>query len=95
MEKMESSKSLTIPEIVEQVMNNLLVTPPKPHAPPKMLLPPPLPYPTAAPGSFPTPQRHYHKLSFPTYNTKKDLLPWINCCEQFFKSQCTPNNEKV
>lgn len=41
-ENMESSKSSAIPEIVEQVTNNLFVTPLEPKALPKKLLPPPL-----------------------------------------------------
>lgn len=36
-----------------------------------------------------------HKLSFPTYDGKKDLLPWINRCEQFFRGQKTPENDQV
>ena len=37
----------------------------------------------------------YHKLSFPTYDTKDDPLGWLNRCDRFFHSQRTPEGDKV
>lgn len=37
----------------------------------------------------------FHKLDFPTFDVKDDLLPWINRCEQFFRGQWTMEEEKV
>jgi hypothetical protein len=41
-------------------------------------------YPGTPPGSFPVLMLRIHKLLFPTYHGKKEPLPWINRCEQFF-----------
>ncbi|WVZ54035.1 hypothetical protein U9M48_004903 [Paspalum notatum var. saurae] len=35
------------------------------------------------------------KLEFPTYDGKDDPLPWLNCCESFFRGQYTPENRKL
>lgn len=62
------------------------------HAAPAVHMPPPLPHVPAAPaGAVP----RYHKLSFPTYDGKEDPLGWLNRCDRFFRSQRTPENEKV
>jgi hypothetical protein len=37
----------------------------------------------------------YHKLSFPTFDGKVDLLGWLNKCEQFFRAQQTPDADRV
>jgi hypothetical protein len=83
-DKMEGSKSSASPKI----------TPPDPEMP-MLPWPPPVSHPTVVPGSFPVLQARYHKLSFLRSDGKEDPLPWFNCCEQFFKGQCTPDNEKV
>lgn len=49
---MEGSKSLWIPEIVEQVTNYMFVATPELEVQPTASLPPPLPHPTTALGSF-------------------------------------------
>jgi hypothetical protein len=74
-EHKETTSSLTIPEPVDEVTNKEA---------PKTTLPPPYSYPRTPPGSFPVLQPCIHKLSFPTFDGKKDLLPWHNRCEQFF-----------
>jgi hypothetical protein len=37
----------------------------------------------------------FHKLSFPTYDGKEDLLGWLNRCESFFCGQLTREADKV
>ena len=37
----------------------------------------------------------YHKLSFPIYEGKEDLLGWLNKCEQFFYGQQMREADKV
>jgi hypothetical protein len=34
-------------------------------------------------------------LRFPKYDGSEDPLPWLHCCEQFFRAACTPEPEKV
>jgi hypothetical protein len=36
-----------------------------------------------------------HKLHFPKYDSTEDPLPWLNCCDQFFRVTRTPDNKKV
>jgi hypothetical protein len=57
-----------------------------------MHMPPPLPHVPPAPAAA---MLRYHKLSFPTYDGKDDPLGWLNRCDQFFRSQRTPETEKV
>lgn len=84
-------KSLWIPEIVEQVTNYMFVATPE------------LATYGAAASAASSPnnrillvlQPRYLKLSFPIYDGKEDPLSWLNYCEQFFRGQCTPNDEKV
>lgn len=35
------------------------------------------------------------KLEFLLFDGRDDPLPWLNCCETFFRGQETPNNRKV
>jgi hypothetical protein len=77
-------------------MNNLFVTTPEPEERGATQGPTVLSYPHPSTArSFPVFQPRYHKLSFPTYDGKEEPLPWLNRCEQFFRGQKTPNNEKV
>lgn len=36
-----------------------------------------------------------HKLHFPKYDGAKDPLGWLHKCDQFFRSQGTPEDQKV
>lgn len=36
-----------------------------------------------------------HKLHFSEYKGKDDPITWLHRCEQFFRSQLTPEEEKV
>lgn len=36
-----------------------------------------------------------HKLRFPKYDGAEDPLGWLHKCEQFFRSQATPEDQKV
>ena len=38
---------------------------------------------------------HFHKLDLPTYDGSVDPLSWLHRCEQFFRSQCTAEADKV
>lgn len=38
---------------------------------------------------------HFHKLEYPTFDGKEDPLPWLNRCEQFFRGQCIPEEDRV
>jgi hypothetical protein len=38
---------------------------------------------------------HYYKLSFPMFDSKDDLLGWLNRCEHFLCAQCTHEADKV
>lgn len=58
--------------------------------------------PTLATTALPAPrtghQRNpprYIKLNFPTFDGKEDPIPWINHCEQFFRAQQTPMEDRV
>lgn len=37
----------------------------------------------------------YHKLDFPKFDGHGDPLPFLNRCEQFFRGQRTPEDDKV
>lgn len=37
----------------------------------------------------------YHKLDFPKFDGRGDPLPFLNRCEQFFRGQRTPEDNKV
>ena len=49
---------------------------------PLILPPPPCPHTT-------------HKLRFPKYDGSDDPIGWLHKCEQFFRSQRSPEDEKV
>lgn len=70
----------------------ILPTPPKRFAPPaphqSTYQPPSL-----AGERFSAPR--FHKLEFPKFDGKEDPLPWLNRCEQFFRGQRTPEEDKV
>jgi hypothetical protein len=36
-----------------------------------------------------------HKLKFPKFDGKGDLLPWLNRCERYFRVQRTPDHKRV
>jgi hypothetical protein len=36
-----------------------------------------------------------HKLDFPKFDGTGDLLPWINCCERYFRVRNTPEHKRV
>ena len=63
-----------------------------PVSAPAMHMPPLLPHLSLEPEHT---VPRYHKLSFPTYDGKEDPLGWLNRCDRFFRSQRTPENEKV
>ena len=88
----EASPSSTIPEIADGLESKLFTDSTEA---PKINLPPPFLYQGTLPGSFPVLTPRLHKLNFPTYDGKEDPLPWINCCEQFFRGQKTPETEQV
>lgn len=58
-----------------------------------MHTPPPLPHISPEPEGLAMPR--YHKLSFPNYDGKKDLLGYLNKCEQFFRTQQTCHADRV
>jgi hypothetical protein len=37
----------------------------------------------------------FRKFYFSTYNSKEDLLNWLNHCEQFFRGQRTLTSERI
>jgi hypothetical protein len=39
--------------------------------------------------------KHGHKMLFPTFDSSKDPLPWLNRCDQFLRIQETPKAGKV
>ncbi|KAJ1254162.1 hypothetical protein BS78_K111500 [Paspalum vaginatum] len=43
----------------------------------------------------PPPPAATHKLRFPRYDGTEDPLGWLHKCEQFFRSQGTPEDQKV
>ena len=43
----------------------------------------------------PPPPHTTHKLRFPKYDGSDDPIGWLHKCEQFFRSQRTPEDEKV
>lgn len=93
-EKNKMSPSSGIPELVEEVMNKLFVTEVDREVPPKAPVPPPHPNPLTALRSFSVLQPRIHKLSFPTFDSKEDPLPWLNHCKQIFRGQKTPITSK-
>jgi hypothetical protein len=34
-------------------------------------------------------------MEFPTFDGKEDPLEWMNHCEQYFRGQCTIEEDKV
>ena len=58
-----------------------------------MQTPSPLPHLPTKPEGPAVPR--YHKLSFPTYDGKEDLLGWLLKCEQFFRGQQTCHTDWV
>jgi hypothetical protein len=65
---------------------------PQPRQPsfPNIWAAPPTPNITESTGA-----PRYHKLDFPKFEGKEDLLTWLNRCEQFFWGQCTNEAFKV
>jgi hypothetical protein len=65
------------------------------HAIP-ILQEPPLSYPghVLAPAYSTTTPR-YQKWSFPSYDNTEEPLGWLNRCEHFFRTQHTPETDKV
>jgi len=53
------------------------------------------PYPPLQPDWEGNTVPKYHKLSFPIYEGKEDLLGWLNKCEQFFYGQQMREADKV
>jgi hypothetical protein len=93
-EQKETMTSSAIPEHGDEVSSKLFDAANKVEAP-KMMLPPPYPYPGTPPGSFSVLTTKIHKLSFPTFNGKEHPLSWLNCCEQLFRGQKTPKTGQV
>jgi hypothetical protein len=77
------------------VINKIFVTDNDKEEVPHRTLPPPYPHPLISPGSFLVLQPRIHKLTFPTFDSKEDPLPWLNRCEQFFRGQKMPDTEQV
>jgi hypothetical protein len=51
---------------------------------------------SASGSSFgPPPPPPVHKLCFPKYDSSDDPLTWLHKCEQFFRSQGTPQNRQL